>query len=108
MGDECIKVAVRCRPLRPFEVERGASDNVFTKAGNEAVLLDPNANNPKPRRFAFDYVYDGKSTQEQVYEDNVTPLLEKAFAGFNATVFGKQSNMFFEFQWNANAVLLYV
>ena len=84
---DCIKVAVRCRPLRPFEVERGAVDNVFQAFGKEAVLNDPNAPDAPPRRFAFDFVYDGTSTQDQVYQDNVTPLLDKAFAGFNATVF---------------------
>ncbi len=86
-GADCIKVAVRCRPLRTFEVERGASDNVFKAEGNEAVLRDPNDPSAEARRFAFDFVYDGNSTQDQVYRDNVTPLLEKAFAGFNATVF---------------------
>jgi hypothetical protein len=84
---DCIRVAVRCRPLRQFEIERGAADNVFQAQGKEAVLIDPNSADKTPRRFAFDFVYDGDSTQDQVYEDNVTPLLEKAFAGFNATVF---------------------
>jgi len=84
---DCIKVAVRCRPLRQFEIERGAVDNVFQASGNEAVLKDPNNESSTPKRFAFDFVYDGTSTQDQVYQDNVTPLLEKAFAGFNATVF---------------------
>ena len=88
MSQDCIKVAVRCRPLRPFEIERGADDNVFQASGNEAILNEPGgSDSKKSKRFAFDHVYDGTSTQDMVYTENVAPLLEKAFAGFNATVF---------------------
>ena len=37
--------------------------------------------------FAFDFMYGPDSTQEQVYSDLGAPLLDKAFGGFNATIF---------------------
>ena len=36
-------------------------------------------------RYTFNYVFGPTSTQEEVYNTCVTPLLESAFDGYNAT-----------------------
>ena len=42
---------------------------------------------PPTCRFAFDNVFDEAATQDQVYTLLGQPLLTKAFAGFNGTIF---------------------
>jgi len=39
------------------------------------------------RSFTFDYLYDQRSTQEDIYTNSVRPLVEAALSGYNATVF---------------------
>ena len=62
---------------------------MFEKVGKEAVLRAPEGEDDKQaeRRFAFDHVYDHTSNQVQVYKDVAAPMLTKAFAGFNGTIF---------------------
>lgn len=38
-------------------------------------------------RFCFDLAYDDQSNQQQIYDDLGRPQLEKAFGGFNSTIF---------------------
>merc|ERR1719440_2702422 len=40
-----------------------------------------------PREFSFDYTYDDDSEQGTVYRNLGAPLLEKAFGGWNGTIF---------------------
>ena len=62
---------------------------MFQKVGKEAVLQNPEGGDARQseRRFAFDHVYDHTSEQVQVYTDVAAPMLTKAFAGFNGTIF---------------------
>ena len=39
------------------------------------------------REFSFDFAYDDASEQTTLYEDLGAPLLEKAFCGWNGTIF---------------------
>ena len=50
-------------------------------------MLEPVDEQGTERRFAFDYVYDHTCEQVQVYTDVAAPMLTKAFAGFNGTIF---------------------
>jgi hypothetical protein len=38
-------------------------------------------------KFAFDFCYDPDSLQDTVFTDIAVPLLDKAFAGYNGTIF---------------------
>ena len=70
--------------------------SVFQKVGNEAVLRSPDGTDKKAeRRFAFDHVYDHTSEQLQVYKDVAAPMLTKAFAGFNGTIFAFVSSFLY-------------
>lgn len=40
-----------------------------------------------PREFSFDFAYDEASDQATLYDDLGAPLLEKAFCGWNGTIF---------------------
>ena len=86
-GAENIRVAVRCRPLNARERNEGASV-VFKREGSSTVVLsDPASGTNAPRRFAFDFVYDDEAEQHELFRDVGRPILDRAFAGFNGTIF---------------------
>ena len=52
----------------------------------QLVLTNPN-NLSEEHTFAFDLVIDDSFSQERVWVDVGTPILDKAFAGYNGTIF---------------------
>ncbi|KDQ65088.1 hypothetical protein JAAARDRAFT_146452 [Jaapia argillacea MUCL 33604] len=101
-----IKVVVRCRPLNSRELARGAKPLVRMK-GNQTFIDPPEAGSQqaqsssgrasekKTLTFAFDKSYwsacskddPDYASQQTLYEDLGTELLEHAFSGFNACIF---------------------
>jgi len=57
------------------------------KDGQSITLQSDNATNSAPHTFAFDHVFGWDSTQPQVFDTLGRPLLDKAFEGYNATIF---------------------
>jgi hypothetical protein len=80
-GDTNVRVAVRCRPLSRTETAAGGASCFEVRSGH-AVLKHPG--DGSEYEFIFDHTYDMTATQAQVYEDNGSPLLDKAFGGFNS------------------------
>ncbi|XP_041366340.1 kinesin-like protein KIF27 [Gigantopelta aegis] len=81
MAEVNVRVAVRVRPLLPKE-----------RLGGEqmCVRVIPNTNQlivGKDRGFTFDNVLSAKSSQVEVYQTCVEPLVKSIFEGYNATVF---------------------
>lgn len=54
-----------------------------------AILLDEGTSGSrnKFRRYAFDYVFDDKATQEMVYQKTTAALVKDVLNGFSAAVF---------------------
>lgn len=54
-----------------------------------AILLDEGTSGSrnKFRRYAFDYVFDDKATQEIVYQQTTAALVKDVLNGFSAAVF---------------------
>ncbi|TMW45565.1 hypothetical protein DOY81_009356 [Sarcophaga bullata] len=77
---ESVRVALRVRPLVPSEQARGCQVAV-EKKGNENQVTVNNTN-----AFTFNYVFDGRDTQEHVYKVSVSAMLDQLFNGFNATI----------------------
>ncbi|KZT20641.1 kinesin-like protein [Neolentinus lepideus HHB14362 ss-1] len=102
-GDGNIKVVVRCRPLNSRELGKGAKP-LIRMQGNQTFLDPPEAGSAqagsgraserKTLAFAFDKSYwsagpkdePGYASQQTLYEDLGTELLEHAFSGFNACI----------------------
>ncbi|KAK8822237.1 hypothetical protein WA577_005401 [Blastocystis sp. JDR] len=81
VATDCVKVAVRVRPL--VARERGLADiAVVADSSRNEISIKGNDDN----RYTFNYVFGPSSTQEEVYNTCVTPLLESAFDGYNATI----------------------
>lgn len=69
---ENVEVRVRFRPSP-------ATNDDLAKVGSRCV-------NAKKRQFEFDHVYGPESSQEEVYETAVAPLVQGVLRGFNGTV----------------------
>ena len=85
-GDDsgAVRVAVRCRPLFGRELANGEQCSVNVDDDEGVVTVEFNE---KVDRFAFDFAYGPKSEQSKVFEDLGLPLLNKAFGGYNGTIF---------------------
>ncbi|CAE7521859.1 KIF13A [Symbiodinium sp. CCMP2592] len=77
-------VAVRVRPLSEKEIKEGGVECVEVAKDNTVTL---HQENQPPNVFAFDNVFGKDSTQPEVFEMLGNPLLDKAFEGYNATIF---------------------
>lgn len=80
---DCVKVAVRIRPLVSSEEQRGCQ-NVVDKTPNvPQVLIDGGRSN---EMYTFNYVFSQDDTQETIYDNAVEGLLEPLFKGYNVTI----------------------
>ena len=88
-SEECVRVAMRCRPLSSQEVADNRKITVQIAPQRKEILV----NNPKPdsmeseKTFTFDFVYDWTSSQEEIYKQTAFPIVESVLEGFNGTIF---------------------
>eukprot|EP00435_Cladocopium_sp_Y103_P060391 s740_g22.t1 len=82
-GTTTVKVAVRVRPLSDKEIREGGTECVEVTENSVTLVQE----NQQPHVFAFDHVFGVDSTQPQVFDMLGMPLLDKAFEGYNATIF---------------------
>jgi len=96
MGDakpaECVKVAIRMRPLSSKETGNNESSIVELEEnnssdGNGSVTINDPAEVEKPAQFAFDIVFGTQVLQQTVFETIGGPALEAMFSGYNGTIF---------------------
>ena len=100
-------MVVRCRPLSDKEKGDGNSRvvEVNCKLGtiqlqkppslangslnSSAAISTANSSqaNDNVKIYTFDSVYDGGSTQEEIYADIFHPLVDSVLEGFNGTIF---------------------
>lgn len=79
-----VCVAVRCRPMSNKETSEGQTPIVEFPAGGEQVILN---NKGEPHSYQFDHVFSPTTKQDHVFQALGVPLIEKAFSGYNATIF---------------------
>uniref|UniRef100_A0A8C5XIU2 Kinesin family member 27 n=1 Tax=Microcebus murinus TaxID=30608 RepID=A0A8C5XIU2_MICMU len=76
-----IKVAVRIRPLLCKEVLHNHQVCVRVIPNTQQIIIG------RDRVFTFDFVFGKNSTQDEVYNMCIKPLVLSLIAGYNATVF---------------------
>uniref|UniRef100_A0A8C9HT16 Kinesin family member 27 n=1 Tax=Piliocolobus tephrosceles TaxID=591936 RepID=A0A8C9HT16_9PRIM len=76
-----VKVAVRIRPLLCKEVLHNHQVCVRVIPNNQQVIIG------RDRVFTFDFVFGKNSTQDEVYNTCIKPLVLSLIEGYNATVF---------------------
>ena len=82
---ECVKVAVRVRPINKREKEENSKICVSVDKENCSVSVTSEKHDTKT--FQFDYVYPMDSTQREVYDQVAFPIVDSIFQGYNGTVF---------------------
>ncbi|KAI3630768.1 hypothetical protein MIR68_012203 [Amoeboaphelidium protococcarum] len=81
MDEASVKVAVRVRPLSGKEQAAKCNDCVTVMGGSPPqIILD------STRAYSYDYCFSTTSTQPQIYDNAVVPLLSKFYEGYNATI----------------------
>jgi kinesin family protein 11 len=89
MADSCnVKVAVRCRPSNTEE-RKGNQPTVITcDSENKSLKLSIGPAGKKVSKdYTFDKVFGMYSTQQEVFESIVRPIVDETLAGFNCTIF---------------------
>lgn len=76
-----VCVAVRCRPLSDKESVGGAAVQIVSD--QELLLRHKNEDVP----FAFDHVFGPEARQEDLFQTLGLPQLDRAFGGYNSTIF---------------------
>lgn len=82
---EAVKVAVRLRPMSEKEIAAGFKKIVeIDKSTATVKVMNPQG---QPITFTFDYGYPDNTSQEVVYEETASPIVEGVLEGFNGTIF---------------------
>ena len=79
-----VRVAVRCRPMNERELGMAETKKCLKMTPEEVIITSPAGDN---HSFNFDIILDEDSHQSEVWGHIGTPILEKAFAGYNGTIF---------------------
>lgn len=75
-----VRVAVRIRPMAESEISRGSQVAVEKVPDTEKVLVN------NTDAFTYNFVFDGKCSQDEVYKTTVSEMIDRLFCGFNATI----------------------
>lgn len=78
-----IRVAVRCRPLSTKEKANAEQSCVKIQSG----VITLTATNEEEHKFGFDLLFGIDSRQDEVWTAIGLPVLQKAIAGYNGTIF---------------------
>jgi kinesin family protein 11 len=83
-----VQVAVRCRPANEEERKGGQPLVISTNQDKRTVDVSYGSQSKKQSKtYSFDKVFGAYSTQEEVFESVVSPIVQECLAGFNCTIF---------------------
>lgn len=84
-----VKVFARFRPLNQRELDTTGNETSCQFRDPQTVALmgiNAKTGNQEPIPYNFDYVFDMSSTQQQVYEVAVIPVVDGVLNGYNGTI----------------------
>ena len=96
-GDN-VQVVIRCRPQNKRETRKHESTIVETNTDSAEIVVQHASRNNRDdgrRKFTFDQVFGPESSQVEVYETLVKPVVAEVLQGFNCTVFACTFLVFF-------------
>lgn len=83
-----VQVAVRCRPLNAEEKKTGQATVVTCDTAEKRINVAYGPVGKKiSKSFQFDKVFGMYSTQDEVFDQIVRPIVDETLAGFNCTIF---------------------
>ncbi len=84
-GGENLKVLVRCRPLFQSEKDAGLKSAVELNLAEGTVTVHHTLG--EDDRWTFDAVINQSLTQKMIFDQYITPLVDRVMEGYHATVF---------------------
>jgi hypothetical protein len=84
---ECVKVAIRCRPMSSNEMTAGHGVVVKMNLVRGEIFVDKPESNEPPKQFTFDHVYDWNCKQADIYSTCAAGIVENVLEGYNGTIF---------------------
>lgn len=78
---------MRCRPFSDKEQKAGYEKCAEINKEAASVIISKGGVSEPPKTFTFDSVFDGNSTQIEVYNLTARPIVESVLNGYNGTVF---------------------
>jgi kinesin family protein 11 len=78
-----IQVVVRCRPRNDHEKREGT----VQCTSREVTLLTTTTTSHHNKTYIFDRVFGEESTQKEIYDEIVLPILSEVLTGYNCTIF---------------------
>ncbi|OSC97390.1 kinesin-domain-containing protein [Trametes coccinea BRFM310] len=81
-----VKIAARLRPPIPGEQHDNAI-RIVRSASGSAVVVDNPRDPGQTFNYPFSSCYDELSTQDEIFEQDVKPLIDLAFSGMTVTIF---------------------
>ena len=86
LKNQCIRVAVRIRPLlSEEETNRESSADVFSQCEN-VVSYSPNVSFGT-QKYEYDCVFDHLATIEDIFTETSTDIIHNATNGSNGSIF---------------------
>ena len=80
-----VQVAVRVRPMLPFEAGNTSCIEVLPNSNQEYTVVRLGGTTSGPK-FTFDQAFGVETSQQQVYQHRVAPLVDSCLQGYNATI----------------------
>jgi hypothetical protein len=88
LSTSSVKVAVRLRPMNKKEEMQGTLPVVnASSVDNTITAIKGNGRGQQRSSFNFDNVFSSYTTQEQVFESTLKPVINDVLQGFESTVF---------------------
>ena len=84
---ECVKVAMRCRPLNKQEMSDGRQVVIQIAPSRGEIVVKATSGENEDKVFTFDNVFDWNATQENIYSDTAYPIVQSVIEGYNGTIF---------------------
>lgn len=89
-GNDCVKVAVRVRPLVTSELNSGCRNIIEKTPGAHQLLVTGGVqggiNGKANDVYTFNNVFMPEDSQVKVYDEAVKPMIENLFQGYNVTI----------------------
>lgn len=79
---DCVRVAIRLRPLVKSEINRGCQNVIDCCVESRQVIITDTTNGT----FTFNYVFPPEKSQASVYDESVSNMIRKLFEGYNVTI----------------------
>lgn len=83
---ESIQVVCRVRPPNKFEIQNSELIDFELVNNKQLKVVEKTSNRKIDHKFNFDYVFDMKTSQKQVFKVVAKPVIENVFSGLNGSI----------------------